>query len=113
MLALVLTILLSMEPAGGTVRYNCVCSRHNFGLPHLVSSTTWYRHLSEAGSDEERARMNAAKLDINAISGGSGNPVRPRRYRGLALRRHNNVPPVRKTVREASTPEVCIIFTIT
>ncbi|KAF9232879.1 hypothetical protein BU15DRAFT_90555 [Melanogaster broomeanus] len=36
------------------LRYNCVCTKHNFGRPHLVSLATWYRHLQGASSDDER-----------------------------------------------------------
>jgi hypothetical protein len=75
-----------------------------------VSSTTWYRHLSEAGSDEERAHMNTAKLDVDTNPGGSSNSVKPRRSRGLASRRCNNVHPARRTVREVFPAEVCVYF---
>ena len=44
-----------------STRYNCVCIKHNFGLPHLVSSSAWHRHLDQASSEEERQRIREAK----------------------------------------------------
>ncbi|KIJ60706.1 hypothetical protein HYDPIDRAFT_32123 [Hydnomerulius pinastri MD-312] len=35
--------------------------KYNFGLPHLVSHATWYRHLNEAGSEEEKHRICLAQ----------------------------------------------------
>ena len=73
-------------------RYNCVCSTHNFGQPHIVSSATRYRHYQEASADEQQ-RMQAAKFDGVASSSN--------RRGGTASRRRNNVlPATQKRVRE-------------
>jgi len=75
-----------MDIASSAQRYNCVCSSHNFGQPHVVSSMTWYRHFQEARSEEERGWMQNAKFDgLNQSSA--------RRARGTAARRRNNVLP--------------------
>ena len=81
-----------METGSAAQKLNCVCSKYNFGRPHLVSTTTWYRHLQEAGSEEERQQIHAAKLDDL--------PANTRRPRGIATRRRNNTLPTNKRGRE-------------
>jgi len=44
-----------------SICYNCVCIKHNFGLPHLVSSSAWHWHFDQASSEEERQRIREAK----------------------------------------------------
>ena len=82
----------TMETGSAAQKLNCVCSKYNFGRPHLVSTTTWYRHLQEAGSEEEWQQIHAAKLDDL--------PANTRRPRGIAIRRHNNTLPTNKRGRE-------------
>ncbi|KAF8834252.1 hypothetical protein BDN67DRAFT_1049049, partial [Paxillus ammoniavirescens] len=65
--------------------YNCVCAKYNFGRPHLISSTTWYRHLEEATSDEERQRMHNAKSQFHPPA----NPPTDGRSRGVVVNRMN------------------------
>ncbi|KIJ17975.1 hypothetical protein PAXINDRAFT_9063, partial [Paxillus involutus ATCC 200175] len=78
------------------LRYNCVCAKYNFGRLHLISSTTWYRHLEEATSDEERQRMHNAKSQFHPPT----NPPTNGRSRGAVGRRRNNVLPTQKRGRE-------------
>ncbi|KIK26896.1 hypothetical protein PISMIDRAFT_94090, partial [Pisolithus microcarpus 441] len=40
-----------------TTRYLCVCKKYNFGRPHSVSLPTWYEHIQQAESDEEKQRI--------------------------------------------------------
>ena len=79
-------------------RYNCVCSKYNFGQPHLVSTATWYRHLQEARSDEERQRMQDARLQV-PLGTVTAKPKRS------AARRRTNVPPAQKRPLEDHDPE--------
>lgn len=84
--------------AGSRTQRNCVCSSYNFGQPHIVSYATWYRHLQEARSDEERRTMQDAKFHgLNSST---------RRARGTASRRRNNLLPPRNGVREAAEAQV-------
>ncbi|KAG8218061.1 hypothetical protein J3R82DRAFT_6268 [Butyriboletus roseoflavus] len=68
-----------------SICYNCVCIKHNFGLPHLVSSPAWHRHLDQASSEEERQRIHKAKYQgLPQPSRGTGprrQPARPKRGR--------------------------------
>lgn len=50
----------SSEPLEAA-RCVCVCSKYNYGLPHEVSSATWYRHLDEATTQEEKQRIRSAR----------------------------------------------------
>ena len=84
---------MDIESAGNShQRYNCVCSTYNFGRPHVVSSTTWYRHFQEASADEQQ-RMQDAKFDNVA-------PPSNHRARGTASRRRNSILPTQKRARE-------------
>jgi hypothetical protein len=79
-------------------RYNCICSAHNFGQPHLVSPATWYHHFEEAQTDEEQERMRSVQFDgLNNSSA---------RRRGTASRRHNNALPIQKRVREVNAQDI-------
>jgi hypothetical protein len=55
----------SSQPLDKTPRYVCVCSKYNNGQPHEVSSATWYRHLEEACTQEEKQRIRS----VNALGG--------------------------------------------
>jgi hypothetical protein len=55
----------SSQSLDKTPRYVCVCSKYNNGQPHEVSSATWYRHLQEASTDEEKQRIRS----VNALGG--------------------------------------------
>ncbi|KAG1754432.1 hypothetical protein EDB19DRAFT_654064 [Suillus lakei] len=58
----------SSDPLEAT-RCVCVCSKYNHGLPHNISSTTWYRHLDEATTQEEKQRIRSVKaLGVVALS---------------------------------------------
>ena len=61
-----------------TTHHNCVCLKHNFGLPHVVVATTWYWHFEEASSDKECEHMRLARFEVNVASGGLSNPIKPR-----------------------------------
>ena len=74
---------LEAMPEPSNARFNCVCIRHGFGQPHIVSSTTFFRHLQDASSEEERARIQAAKFD------GVNNSTR-RRAKGINVRSRRN-----------------------
>jgi hypothetical protein len=83
-------------------RFNCVCIRHGFGQPHVVLSTTFFRHLQDASSEEERARIQAAKFD------GVNNSTR-RRAKGINVHsrwngQDNNSPTRDGNSRVASRP---------
>ncbi|KIK91217.1 hypothetical protein PAXRUDRAFT_13898 [Paxillus rubicundulus Ve08.2h10] len=79
-------------------QYNCVCIKHGRGQPHLVSTATWYRHLHEASSDEERQCM----LEANRLwHGPDAHLLITSRLRGSVACRCNNVLPILKRGREA------------
>ena len=88
-----------------TTCYNCVCLKHNFGLPHIVAATTWYWHFEEASSEEEHERMHLARFDVDVASGRLSNPVKPRQFRGLASRWHNNITPSHKRARDTDNAQ--------
>ena len=56
----------SQQDSDSVLHYNCVCLKHNFSIPHVVSSATWYCHFEEASSPEEYERMRAAKANSSA-----------------------------------------------
>lgn len=87
-----------MDSVGSSIqRYNCVCSTHNFGQPHSVSSATWYHHFEEAQTDEEQQRMQSAKFEgLNNSSA---------RHRGTASRRRNNALPIQERAREVDAQD--------
>ncbi|KIK80241.1 hypothetical protein PAXRUDRAFT_88122, partial [Paxillus rubicundulus Ve08.2h10] len=76
--------------------YNCIRAKYNFGCPHLVSSTTWYRHLQEVSSDEEQQCILIAKSQLHPPT----NPPTDGRSRGAVGHRCNNVLPTQKQGRE-------------
>jgi len=47
--------------------YVCLCLKHNFGRPHLVSKATWYRHIEEAETEEEKQRLRASRADRPSV----------------------------------------------
>lgn len=93
-------------------RYTCVCRKYNQGQSHMVSGTTWRRHLEEANTEDERERMCTGRAlnghSIPALSvppAESSAPVLPpsvRRLdaiRGLAKRARENAELSRKVGR--------------
>ncbi|KAG2744318.1 hypothetical protein P692DRAFT_201721996, partial [Suillus brevipes Sb2] len=42
-------------------KFICVCQKYGLGRPHSVSKSTWYQHLQQASTEEEKARMRAAE----------------------------------------------------
>ncbi|KAG1866996.1 hypothetical protein C8R48DRAFT_599867, partial [Suillus tomentosus] len=50
---------MDIDQAGA--RFFCVCTKYNHGQPHEVSYTSWYRHLNEATTEEEKQKMHTAK----------------------------------------------------
>ena len=89
----------SMDDSTGSSaqRYNCLCSAYNFGQPHLVSPTTWYRHFEEAQTDEEQEWMQNAKFDgLNNSSA---------RCRGTTSHRCNNALLVQKRACEVDAQD--------
>lgn len=96
-----------MHPVASQRRFNCTCSKHNFGRPHSVSVATWYRHLQEAGSEEERRRIQDARFD-----GSEGSePSLPRRARGR--RRTNFLRPANDGIQgNRAAVSLCFIIMI-
>jgi hypothetical protein len=45
----------------------CVCICQIYGAPHIVSIETWYRHLRDAGTEEEREKIRSGRV----LRGGS------------------------------------------
>ncbi|KAG2341468.1 hypothetical protein BDR05DRAFT_949569 [Suillus weaverae] len=45
----------------------CVCVCKKYGTPHVVSLATWYRHLHDTGTQEEKERIQTGRL----LQGGS------------------------------------------
>lgn len=58
----------SAEQLNDTGRCMCVCKK--YGDPHVVSIATWYRHLHDAGTQEEKERIRTGRL----LRGGSLQP---------------------------------------
>ncbi|KAG2110325.1 uncharacterized protein F5147DRAFT_690109, partial [Suillus discolor] len=50
---------MNIDQAG--VRFLCVCTKYNHGQPHEVSYMSWYCHLNEATTEEEKEKMQTAK----------------------------------------------------
>ncbi|KAG1905037.1 uncharacterized protein F5891DRAFT_1183705 [Suillus fuscotomentosus] len=50
---------MDIDQAGA--RFFCVCTKYNHGQPHEVSYTSWYRHLNEATTEEEKQKMHTVK----------------------------------------------------
>ena len=45
----------------------CVCVCRKYREPHIVSIETWYRHLRDAGTEEEKAKIRSGRV----LRGGS------------------------------------------
>ncbi|KIO04827.1 hypothetical protein M404DRAFT_142201, partial [Pisolithus tinctorius Marx 270] len=61
-----------------STHFLCVCKKYNFGRPHPVSHSTWYQHINEAETDEEKQRIQSAKcLDEPDQHDCSGTPMNP------------------------------------
>jgi hypothetical protein len=59
-----------MQPLDpNTSGWTCICVKYGYGLPHKVLKTTWYRHLDQASSDEEKRKIcsTQANHDVWAI----------------------------------------------
>jgi hypothetical protein len=55
----------SSEQSASAAKFICVYRKHNFGQPHTISRSTWYEHLQQAETTEEKTRMQAACHGIN------------------------------------------------
>ncbi|KAG1847252.1 hypothetical protein C8R48DRAFT_547524, partial [Suillus tomentosus] len=53
------------EQSASAAKFICICSKHNFGRPHTILRTTWYEHLQQAETTEEKTRMQAARHGTN------------------------------------------------
>ncbi|KIK35849.1 hypothetical protein CY34DRAFT_26510 [Suillus luteus UH-Slu-Lm8-n1] len=42
-------------------KLECICNKYRYGRPHPVSRSTWYQHIQEAGSEEERQKFDFIK----------------------------------------------------
>ncbi|KAG2119325.1 hypothetical protein DEU56DRAFT_904917 [Suillus clintonianus] len=42
-------------------KFVCVCEKYGLGRPHSISKSTWYEHLQQASTEEEKARIRAAE----------------------------------------------------
>jgi hypothetical protein len=50
-------------------RFVCVCEKYGLGRPHTVSKSTWYQHIQQASTQEEKVRIRAAEaLHLHGIS---------------------------------------------
>jgi hypothetical protein len=49
----------------------CVCVCQKYREPHIVSIETWYRHLRDAGTEEEKAKIRSGRV----LQGGSLLPL--------------------------------------
>ncbi|KAG2152971.1 hypothetical protein DEU56DRAFT_752226 [Suillus clintonianus] len=58
----------SAEQLNDSGRCICVCKKH--GDPHVISIATWYRHLHDAGTQEEKEHIRTGRL----LRGGSLQP---------------------------------------
>ena len=48
---------MASSAAQQSMEYICLCRKHNFGRPHPVSKATWYRHIEEANTEEEKQHL--------------------------------------------------------
>ncbi|KAG2358592.1 hypothetical protein BDR07DRAFT_1489262 [Suillus spraguei] len=51
----------SSSQLDNTRQCTCVCKK-NFGRPHIISLATWYQHLQQAETDEEKEQIRAGKI---------------------------------------------------
>ena len=54
---------MASSAAQQSTEYICLCIKHNFGRPHQVSKATWYRHIEEAETKEEKQRLRSSRPD--------------------------------------------------
>ncbi|KAI5989242.1 hypothetical protein EDD15DRAFT_2460164 [Pisolithus albus] len=83
-----------------TPRYKCTCSKYNFGRPHAVSKATFYRHINEVDTEEERARLRSTAregLDSGKRSGAQSRHAAV--LQAMAKRRFETVNHARQHVR--------------
>ncbi|KIN93016.1 hypothetical protein M404DRAFT_36478 [Pisolithus tinctorius Marx 270] len=52
---------LNMGELGSTVWYMCNCTKYNFSHPHAVSKATFYCHIDEVDTEEEKAHLRSTK----------------------------------------------------
>ncbi|KIO04682.1 hypothetical protein M404DRAFT_26156 [Pisolithus tinctorius Marx 270] len=57
---------LNMGELGLTAQYMCNCTKYNFSRPHAVSKATFYHHIDEADTEEEKASHCVAILQAMA-----------------------------------------------
>ncbi|KIN97645.1 hypothetical protein M404DRAFT_91800, partial [Pisolithus tinctorius Marx 270] len=67
--------------------YVCVCSKYNFGQPHPVSKATWYRHFTEAETEEEKERLRSSQVRPHAGHGSEKLAHRAAVIQAMAKRR--------------------------
>ncbi|KAI5994392.1 hypothetical protein EDD15DRAFT_2196016 [Pisolithus albus] len=95
-----------------TTRYICSCSKYNFGRPHPVSKATFYRHINEADTDEEKERLRATKTREGFDLGRQAAPTVGRRaaiLQAMAKRRGETVEDPRQHVgrrKRARGPDI-------
>ncbi|KIO03928.1 hypothetical protein M404DRAFT_26538 [Pisolithus tinctorius Marx 270] len=57
---------LNTSKLGSTAQYMCNCTKYNFGHPHAVSKATFYCHIDEVDTEEEKTSHHAAILQAMA-----------------------------------------------
>ena len=58
---------MASSTAQQSMEYVCLCLKHNFGHPHSVSKATWYCHIEEAKTEEEKQRLRASRADRPSV----------------------------------------------
>jgi len=59
---------MASSAARQSTEYICLCHKHNFGRPHPVSKATWYRHIEEADTEEEKQHLRASRADRLSVN---------------------------------------------
>ena len=59
---------MASSAARQSTEYICLCRKHNFGRPHPVSKATWYRHIEEADTEEEKQHLRASRADRPSVN---------------------------------------------
>ena len=54
---------MASSAAQRSTEYICLCIKHNFGHLHQVSKATWYRHIEEAETEEEKQCLRSSRPD--------------------------------------------------